>query len=275
MIDDPHAPDPADPGAVTLIPGAGATPVIVLCDHARNALPPRYGTLGLAAADLARHIAYDIGAEGVARVIASKLGAPAIVSGYSRLLIDLNRGLDDPTLIMQLSDGAIVPGNRDLTQVERTLRIARYYETYHQAIERLIGAELARGNVPVLLSIHSFTPVFKGYHRPWHASVLWGDDPRLAQPLIEYLARDESLVIGDNEPYAGVLEGDTLWQHCVCRGLAHTILEVRQDLISTPQGQHEWGERIARCMAAILADPALAQPMRTVSYFGLLSQDVV
>ena len=274
MNDTQPEPDAAANDAFTVIERTRATPLIVLCDHARNALPAEYGTLGLTAADLGRHIAYDIGAEAVARVIAAKLGAPVVVSAYSRLLIDLNRGLDDPTLIMQLSDGAIVPGNRDLSEVERARRIKRYYAPYHAAIAGLIDKSLAGGIVPVLLSIHSFTPVFKGIARPWHASVLWGDDPRLARPLLEYLARGSGLVIGDNEPYEGVLEGDTLWLHGALRGLAHTILEVRQDLIATPQGQQDWGCRIAGCITAILADPVLAEPMGAIAAFGPHGQGV-
>ncbi len=239
--------------AFSLLAGRTGTPLILLCDHARNALPAGYGNLGLGDRELARHIAYDIGAEGVTRMLAAELGAPALISHYSRLLIDLNRGLDDPTLIMRLSDGAIVPGNRHLDDGERARRIDTYYRPYHGAIAAEIARAEASSLSPVLLSIHSFTPIFKDEVRPWHASVLWGRDPRLAKPLLASLEAEPGLVIGENEPYEGVLEGDTLYQHGQSRGLAHALVEIRQDLISTPAGQAEWAKRLARILARILS----------------------
>lgn len=239
--------------AYTLILASARTRLILLCDHARNALPAAYGSLGLGEHELSRHIAYDIGAEGVTRALAAELGAPAVISHYSRLLIDLNRGLDDPTLIMRLSDGAIVPGNRHLDGTERSHRIANYYRPYHQAIAGQIARTEASGLGPVLLAIHSFTPIFKGDDRPWHASVLWGQDPRLAKPLLAVLEAEPGLVIGENEPYAGVLEGDTLYQHGLARGLPNALIEIRQDLIATHEGQAGWAKRLARLIEPILS----------------------
>ena len=241
----------ATAAAVDCIRG-GATPgLLLLCDHASNALPPEYVTLGLPAHELERHIAFDIGTAAVTRQLALLLGAPAVLSRYSRLLIDLNRGLDDPTLIMRLSDGAVIPGNRTLDTAERAARISRFYAPYHAAITASIDASLASGIAPSLLSLHSFTPAWKGVPRPWHAAVLWDTDPRLAQPLLQALRAEPGLIIGDNEPYSGELEGDTLWQHGTRRNLPHAIVEIRQDLITTTEGQTAWAHRLARIMTGL------------------------
>jgi predicted N-formylglutamate amidohydrolase len=242
--------------------------VILLCDHAENALPEDYGTLGLAASEFERHIAYDIGAREVTERLAAGLGAPAVMTRFSRLLIDCNRGDDDPTLIMRLSDGAIVPGNRVLTTAERDKRIARYYTPYHTAIAALIDAAATQGIAPVLLSVHSFTPSWRGVPRPWHGAVLWDRDPRLAIPLIAELRADPSLVIGDNEPYDGALRGDCLWRHGTSRGLAHAIVEIRQDLIADEAGQAAWSERLAAAMRAILAARGPDADLKTTKFFG-------
>lgn len=236
--------------------------LILVCDHARSVLPPGYRTLGLPASEFARHIAYDIGVEAVTRGLCRVLGAPAVVAGFSRLLIDPNRGLDDPTLIMQLSDGAIVPGNVGISRAERERRIARYYRPYHQAIDALIDAALGRGRPPAILSIHSFTPTWKGVPRPWHAGVLWHGDGRLAAPLLAGLRRDRGLVIGDNEPYSGGLDGDTLDVHATGRGLANALVEIRQDLIADEAGAGDWTERLAGLLPEILAAVAAPRDQR-------------
>ncbi|MFZ4806686.1 MAG: N-formylglutamate amidohydrolase [Hyphomicrobiaceae bacterium] len=252
----------------TVLSGRANGGLLVLCDHASNAFPPGYGTLGLPAEQLARHIAYDIGAAGVTRALSAQLGVPAVLTHYSRLLIDPNRGMDDPTLIMRLSDGAIVPGNRHLDAAEREKRIRLYYTPYHQAIDRVIDRALAVSAVPALLSIHSFTEMWKGVPRPWHAAVLWDRDPRLARPLIAALEAEGDLVVGDNEPYHGRLEGDCMWQHGTGRGLAHAIIEIRQDLIRDAAGQAAWAARLARIMARLMADPAIAAGLGTIETAG-------
>lgn len=242
--------------------------LILLCDHAENRLPAEYGTLGLPAGELERHIAYDIGARRVTERLAETLGAPAVLTRFSRLLIDCNRGEDDPTLIMRLSDGAIVPGNRTLSREERSTRIARYYRPYHEAISELIDQAIADGIAPVLLSVHSFTPAWRGVPRPWHAAVLWDKDPRLAQPLIAALGTDPALVVGDNEPYTGKLKGDCLWRHGTSRGLAHAIVEIRQDLIAEEAGQIAWAERLAAATREVLAGPGADPDLKRARYFG-------
>jgi predicted N-formylglutamate amidohydrolase len=230
-------------------PGAG---LLILCDHAENSLPERYGTLGLRAEDLNRHIAYDLGAAGVAERLARSLRAPAVLSCYSRLLIDPNRGLDDPTLIMQLSDGLIVPGNLGLDDAEIAARVHRYYLPYHRAIEAAVRAAVTAGKPPVIVSVHSFTQAWKGVKRPWHVSVLWDKDPRLALPLLAGLRAIPGIEVGDNAPYSGQLKGDTLYRHATLRGLAHALIELRQDVILSPEAQAEWAGRLASVLGDIM-----------------------
>jgi predicted N-formylglutamate amidohydrolase len=236
-----------------ILPGRADAGLVILCDHAGNALPPDYGTLGLPADQLERHIAYDIGAAAVARALAAALDVPAVLTRYSRLLIDPNRGRDDPTQIMRLSDGAVIPGNRHLDEAEREKRGRLYYEPYHRAIDSVIDACLAGDTPPAVLSIHSFTESWKAVARPWHVGVLWDEnDARLAQPLLDAFYAEGDLIVGENEPYAGQLEGDCLWQHGTCRGLVNAIIEIRQDLIRDPQGQAKWGQRLCRIVGMIL-----------------------
>ncbi len=251
-----------------ILPGRNDAGLVLICDHAVNTLPADYGTLGLPESELQRHIAYDIGAYGVTRRVAAALGVPAISSRFSRLLIDPNRGLDDPTLIMRISDGAIVPGNRYLTPEERDKRVAAHYEPYHLAIDDLIEQCMAAGVPPVLLSIHSFTDLWKGRPRPWHAAILWDRDYRFSVPLLEALRAEKGLVVGENEPYDGKLAGDCMWQHGTRRGLAHTILEVRQDLIGDEAGQAEWAQRITKAVSGILGRSDLHDSLHAVQYFG-------
>jgi predicted N-formylglutamate amidohydrolase len=239
------------------VTGDDASRLILLCDHASNAVPPEYQSLGIPAAQLERHIAYDIGARSLTLGLAERLGASAVLSRYSRLLIDLNRGLDDPTLIMQISDGAVVPGNRGLTETERAHRIGRFHRPYHQAIAMAMRAVQARGHVPFLVSIHSFTPVWRGWPRPWQVGILWDRDGRSAHAMIDGF-RAQGLVVGDNEPYHGALEGDTLHTHGTVTGLPHALIEVRQDLIADKTGVDEWVERVARVVEPIMKDRATA-----------------
>src|SRR5262245_47030849 len=241
-----------------VLPGRIDRGLILLCDHADNAMPPKYGTLGLPPDQLKRHIAYDIGAAAVTRALAEALDVPAVMTRYSRLLIDPNRGRDDPTLIMRLSDGAVVPGNRKLDAAERENRLRLYYEPYHQAVDAVIDGFLGAGVTPLLLSMHSFTESWKQFPRPWHVGVLFGDDARLARPLLDALYAEGDLIVGENEPYSGQLEGDCLWQHGTQRGLASAIVEIRQDLIRDAAGQEAWGARMAGVAERVLADPAIA-----------------
>ena len=226
--------------------------LVIVCDHARNTIPTEYDNLGLPPGELERHIAYDIGVEGVTRGLAQRLGVPAVLGCVSRLVIDPNRGLDDPTLVMRLSDGAVVPGNAEIDERERQKRISRFYRPYDEAVGTLIARSVTAGPEPVILSVHSFTPVWKGVPRPWHAGILWKKDDRFAPLLLAALAADPQLVVGDNEPYSGGLAGDTMDRHATAKGLADALIEIRQDLITDEAGIDEWVERLSALLPGVL-----------------------
>ncbi|HKN31008.1 MAG TPA: N-formylglutamate amidohydrolase [Roseiarcus sp.] len=245
--------------------------VLLVCDHASNAIPPGYGGLGLKREALKRHIAYDIGAADLTRALAARLNAPAVLSTFSRLLIDPNRGVDDPTLVMRYSDGAIVPGNARIDAAEIDRRRERFWAPYRQKIEATVEAMLATGEPPALVSIHSFTPVWRGAARRWKVGVLWDRDDRIAKPLLEALHAEPDLHahgIGDNEPYEGGLAGDTLDAVATARDLANALIEIRQDLVEQPAGAIAWAERFARLLRPILADKAARAPRRFGSRAG-------
>lgn len=255
--------------AYRILGGTLEAGLILLCDHACNALPSEFGDLGLSRADLDRHIGYDIGTEVMTRILAARFEAPALFTRFSRLLIDPNRGPDDPTLVMRISDGALVPGNAAIDAAGIEARRIRYHQPYHAAIERTLDTVLAAGVVPVIVSIHSFTPMMKRRQRPWHVGILWDNDPRLSVALIERLRGENDLVIGDNEPYDGALAGDTLEIHATRRGLANTLIEVRNDLISTEADAISWGERLAGILAPLLRAPGLDQILKVGSRSAL------
>lgn len=246
--------------AVRTLPGRLDAGVLVLCDHASNRLPAEFGTLGLPSHEFERHIAYDIGAATAATTLAAALGAPALLTTFSRLLIDPNRGADDPTLVMRISDGAIVPGNARLDAAGIEVRRRRFWQPYHDRIETVLDRMAATGTVPAIVSIHSFTPQWKGTARPWSVGLLWDNDSRLAQPLLEALAAEPDLQpwpekVGDNEPYDGALPGDTMDNHATRRGLSNVLIEIRQDLIGSDAEARAWGERLARLLGPILERP--------------------
>lgn len=242
----------SDHEAFERVAGGAGVPVLLLCDHASSHLPPDYGDLGLPAAQFCRHIAYDIGMRDVTLGLASRLRAGAVLSRFSRLLIDPNRGMDDPTLIMRLSDGAVVPGNRDVDEAERQRRIARFHQPYHGAISAEIEHMQAAGLTPFIVSLHSFTRVWKSTPRPWHVGVLWDRDEAVARAMIDGFLGQGDLVVGDNEPYSGALEGDTMNTHATARGLPHALIEIRQDLIADKSGVDEWVERVAKVIEPIM-----------------------
>ena len=243
-----------------IVEGARDRGLVLLADHARRDLPDEYGDLGLPATEFDRHIAYDIGVEMVTRRLAALTGAPAVIAGFSRLLIDPNRGEDDPTLIRQLYDGTVVPGNYPMAPEERERRLDRYYRPYHDAVGAMIASVAqASGSAPFIFSVHSFTPVMQGHVRPWHAGVLWDLDDRVARPLIDMLAEDPLLVVGDNEPYDGALRGDTMFRHAIVNGFAHVLIEIRQDLIADDGGAEDWARRLAPIVDAINRRPDIHQ----------------
>jgi predicted N-formylglutamate amidohydrolase len=245
------------------IPGALDRGVLVICDHAANALPPHYGDLGLPREALERHIAYDIGAAWLARRLAKRLGAPAVLSTFSRLLIDANRGGDDPTLVMRVSDGDLVPGNARIGVEEIARRRSLYWAPYRSAIAATVEAMLASGEPPAILSIHSFTSHWRGQARPWNVGVLWDSDSRLPAPLIRALGAEPDVgpdAVGDNEPYEGGLPGDTINAIATARGLANALIEVRQDLIGERAAAEAWADRLARIVAPLVAPATTRTP---------------
>jgi predicted N-formylglutamate amidohydrolase len=212
---------------------------LITCDHAANTVPPDVngGSLGISDADMARHIAFDP-------------GAPVVLGNFSRLVIDPNRGEDDPTLVMKLYDGTIVPANRDVDDVEVERRLNACYRPYHGAVARMA----ARRDDTVYVAIHSFTRQLRGRDpRPWHIGILHGQDHRFALPLLRRLREEPDLCVGENEPYGGHLEGDSVDRHAIKPGRVNVLVELRNDLIRTDAQQWGWARRLAPILEEVLA----------------------
>lgn len=242
---------PGDPPPFAVHYAEGASPFVLLADHAGQRVPRALGDLGLAQAELDRHIGWDIGIDGTTRLLAAQLDAFAITQAYSRLVIDCNRPHASPTLIAPVSDGTVVPGNQALTPAQRERRIEEIFAPYHARIAAELDARAAAGRPTILLAMHSFTPRMNGFERPWQAGVLYNRDGRFAHALREAL-QAEGLVIGDNEPYAVSDASDyAVPVHAEARGLPHVELEIRQDLIADAAGQREWAQRLARLLAPL------------------------
>ena len=254
----PSVLSPDDPPAVEVINPEGAAPAVLICDHGSNAVPLKLANLGLDPAALARHIAWDIGIAAVGRALAARLDAPLILPGFSRLVIDLNRDPADPTAICVISDRSIVPGNRQLSERDRAARIADLFQPYHAAVANRIEAHTAHGRRPLLISLHSFTPVIAGWgherqERPWHIGVLFDRDDRLAQPLLTALRERGDLVVGENQPYSARNgHGFSLAYHGEARGLRHVELEIRQDLIADGAGAARLAGILAEALTPLL-----------------------
>lgn len=226
---------------------------LVTCDHASNRVPLEIGggDLGIGAADMARHIAYDVGAKGLTLALAARLDSPAICSNFSRLVIDPNRGEDDPTLVMKLYDGTIIPANRHVDGPEVERRLKTLYRPYHAAYAALA----ARRADTVIVAVHSFTPCLKGRApRPWQVGVLYSHlDEGFSRAVIARLMQEPGLCVGDNEPYAGHLPGDAIDRHALIPGRQNVLIEVRNDLIADAAGQAAWADRLAGVLRAVLA----------------------
>jgi predicted N-formylglutamate amidohydrolase len=236
----------------------GRSRALIVCDHASRAMPLALGGLGLPDEATWRHIAWDIGAAELARTLSRRLDAPAVLAGYSRLVVDCNRRLEDPSCFVAFGDGQRVPGNEHLTDADRRLRAAACHEPYHKAIATRLQEFHRHGVTPALIAVHSFTPVLGTESRPWNVGVLWDRDPRIAVPLMARLRSEPGLVVGDNQPYSGRHPADyTVDHHADSAGLPHVCLEVRQDELLTPAGIARWAELVGRALADILADEAL------------------
>ncbi|WP_407664099.1 N-formylglutamate amidohydrolase [Microvirga alba] len=224
----------------------GRSPVLLICEHASRHLPSRYGMLGLGPAELESHIAWDPGALGVARGLSRLLDAPLVHATVSRLVLDLNRAPSAPDSITALSERTTVPGNLDLDPTERARRVAEVYEPFHRAVDEFAEARKAAGQVTAVVSIHSFTPVYKGVQRPWEIGLIFDEDARYARNVEAGLKRDPALTIGMNEPYSPADRVfHTLDRHAVRRGLVPLMIEIRNDLIRTEDGQASWSNRLA------------------------------
>ena len=240
-------------GAVEAVNEGGAASCVLLCEHASNRVPAEYGTLGLPEAELARHIAWDIGAAGLARRLSALLDAPLFLGGCSRLVIDLNRPLGTPTSIPTVSEATDIPGNRGLDVAERARRAAEWFTPFHDRVARHLDARAAAGRPAAVLGVHSFTPVYLGECRAWHAGVLYARAAAFGGAMVAALSADPSLVVGDNAPYRIEAEMDyTVPVHGDARGIDAALIEVRQDLLLTEAGQEDWAVRLAALLSGLL-----------------------
>lgn len=246
-----------DPAPVTCVNPDGGT-MLLICDHASARIPRQLDNLGLGADALARHIAWDIGAAKVSHILADRFQAPLILCGYSRLVVDCNRHLDDPTAIAVESDHVPIPGNRNLSAADSAARAQAIYHPYHRAIDGQIARLKTALAAPPVISVHSFTPVFEGYERPWHIGVLWNQDDRLAKPFMQALRARGDVLVGDNQPYSARENyGYSVAVHAEDHGLPHLLLEIRQDLIDTDAGVASWSAIVGNALFdALKALPA-------------------
>lgn len=235
----------------------GKAPLLIICDHASNAIPQAMNGLGLTDDALDMHIAHDIGAAGIARRLAEKMDASLVLAGYSRLLIDANRHTTEPGSIPEISAGVTIPGNQGLSSEARRARAASFFWPYHHAITDSAQRLQAGCPAPAIFSVHTFTPHMPGEVRPWHIGVLWNRDARMAAPLLAALARlAPDLKVGDNLPYSGTEVAYSLNLNAGSIGLPHVAVEIRQDLAG-PTETEKWADLLAAALAEILAIPGL------------------
>jgi predicted N-formylglutamate amidohydrolase len=231
---------------------AGRSPFLFTCDHYGRLIPAILGDLGLPEADLVRHIAWDPGIAGVAEQLSQQLDAHLVAQRYSRLVIDCNRPPHVASSIPLISEATTIPGNEGLAREAIEVRRLAIFEPYHRRIDEIIDQRLHEGRPTVLVSLHSFTPVYAGIARPWHIGTLYHRDRTLPPLLLKALRSEADLVVGDNEPYAVSDETDyTVPVHGEMRGLPNTGIEIRQDLISDQAGEKEWADRLARILGEI------------------------
>ncbi len=247
----------------------GAGPYVLVCDHASNHVPRDYGTLGLPAEALEAHIAWDPGAAPVARAMARALDAVLVSSTISRLIVDCNRPLDAPDLMPVVSETTAIPANRDLTAQERARRIALAHAPFHAAIDAVVEARLAAGQQTHIVSVHSFTPVYRGVARPWHVGILHDDDERLSRPMIAALAAVEGVTVGDNQPYAPADRVYyTLERHARSRELPCAMIEIRNDAIADAAGQDLWAARLATILSGIQEPDSISREAKATREKG-------
>ena len=251
---------PDEPGPVSILNADGSANVLLVGDHVSNRIPRALAALGLDDAVLEQHVASDIGTHRLITHLSQHLDAPAVLAGYSRLVVDMNRSQEDPTLIPAVSDDIPIPGNTGLTREQRAQRIHCFYMPYRVAIDGMLQRIRARGIVPAFISIHSFTPQLADrQHRPWQIGLMWDKDPRISMPLLARLREHpQNFNVGDNEPYSGRHTADyTIDHHAEAAGLPHVSIETRQDLINSEEGAERWATILDEALRDILADPGL------------------
>ncbi len=257
---------PGDPPPYAIINEQGKAKILLVGDHASNAIPKILHKLGLDDTALEQHIAYDIGTKKLIHHLSQHLDAPAILAGYSRLVVDLNRSLEDDSIMPELSDYTVIRGNQNMSDAQRNQRIHCLFTPYRRAIDTMLHRFKEKEVVPAFISIHSFTPEMAGFSRPWHAGVLWDQDPRIPVPLMNNLrAHPDGFNIGDNEPYSGKHLSDyTIDHHAEAAGLPHVSIEIRQDLVDTEEGAERWASILDDALYDILADPELYRVWQSV-----------
>jgi predicted N-formylglutamate amidohydrolase len=255
--------NPDDVSAVEIVRQTSHAPLLIHCDHGGNVVPRALNNLGLSADVLSRHVGWDIGAASVARHLAAALDATAVIARYSRLVIDLNRALGDPEAIPAMSDGIAIPGNAVLTFDDINVRADSLFWPYHKALDAELARIKAQQQVPVMLSIHSFTPALMTHTqanaRPWHCGIMFSRDTRFGDHLIAALRSVRGMSVGVNEPYSGMTHGYCMKMHGLAQGLPHAQIEIRQDLICTEAGQAWWGALLSGLIAPILGQSNLAE----------------
>ncbi len=249
--------EPEDPAPFKVINPDSERPVVLVCDHSGQVIPRSLSNLGVDERVMDLHVAWDIGTRDLGAVLAKRMRTTAVQAIYSRLFVDNNRVLDDRTAFPPVSDGVVIPGNHELGPEEKEARARSTYWPYHQAIARELARLKSLGQIPALISLHSFTPVMGSKARPWEIGVLWDKDPRIPVPLIEHLSA-AGVLTGDNEPYSGKASSDfTVDHHAEDAGFPHVGIEVRQDLISTTEGVRRWGGVLYEAFEAVLADDSV------------------
>jgi predicted N-formylglutamate amidohydrolase len=257
-----------EPPPFAIVNPQGKSRAIVACDHASNYIPRRLGTLGLGSEDRKRHIAWDIGAAEVACILSNQLDAPLILAGYSRLVVDCNRPLNVSDAFAERSENTTIPGNIGISAAEKSERASAFFWPYHDALHDLIESRIGTGKVPILVGVHSFTPIYRGISRPWHVGVHYRLDARAAVLALAALRREPGLTVGDNEPYNVTLEGDyTAPVHAERRGMPYVLFEIRQDLVASEEGIQGWANRLAGVLRVILDH-------KNPNSFGKPAQDV-
>jgi len=250
---------PDDPPPFEVLNPDGSASVLLICDHASRVVPRALDNLGLDDEDMGRHVAWDIGAEAVARPLSARLDAATVLCGYSRLVIDVNRQPGDAQSIPAISDDVTVPANQGLGEAEQQRRIDAIFWPYHQAVTAAQTHLWRRGAAPVLLSVHTFTPTLGDEQREWDIGVLWNRDPRLAVPLMEALRAVGDFNVGDNLPYSGREIAYSIDLHGGTAGLTNCAIEIRQDLVENEDGAEHWARVLDACLEEILPRDALHQ----------------